>query len=238
MKKIGKVILIFFVATATLAFFPSITSFLFAIATIMLLPIGFIQDKISFYLKDSWKKIVIAVLIILGIIIVPTTDASDSSSSSDGAPEPQNVVEEEEDSDLVAFHSEELINKVLSAYNENAEDKFTPEMVRQGTHSNQAAMYGENVSIRLAVINDGKGLMIDLDNRNKEYMETLFTNFYKALRPEASGDDISDAWEEITTTEYSYYEPYVVDGIECSYSETVEADGYYSYYVKLTVDKY
>lgn len=224
-----------------LAFFPHFCCFFFLIAGVLLLPIKSLQNLFSFYLKKSFKIIIITLSIVLAFMLFSiddsieketpnTTETSNNNSSYSDYEYPKEANE--------FYHNNKHINRLINDYNDIAEYKIVNGTIDSDQLDNGAYTDCNNVNITIHANDAGLFIKCSQESADDSSIEPLFRDFCKSINPNITDKKIKEAWEALQTLEYQYYDIYEFDGIECAYTASDLWNGEKSFDIRINCKSY
>ncbi len=200
-------------------------------------------------------KIVLIVILWIFVLVVGTSNYDEKPNIDNNIPDStyeakvdngvsasdseQLVTPKLEEKVVVKYHNNKHINKLLTDYNTIAEYPITPEMVQNGAYNFTANISCNGVWIRISATSNN-GIFVDYNDEaaNDTTIQPIFRDFCKALNSEIKDDDVDSVWKILQTEKYQNYNPYIFEGIECTYGESPLVNGEHRYIVKTNCKSY
>lgn len=197
-------------------------------------------------------KIALIVLLWVFIFVVGATNSEDSKTGDESNPSNSYIEstvgetsteeateENTEATNTVKYHGNEQVNNLLTDYNAVAECPITPEMVENGAYNYSANVSCNGVWI-MVYATSNNGIFVDYQDEaaSDKNVKQLFKGFCKALNADITDEDVNVAWAALQTGQYKNYNAYDFEGIECTYVESLLANGEHRYIIKTNCKTY
>lgn len=242
------IISIFFLLSS-FSFFPSFSSILILLAGILILPVSFIQNKLSFYLKKPLKIASVIVLMLLALVFLPAKEkpAVENDVPVTTKEQLEEPVDKTEDTveqataevaatdSAIEYHKDKDISTLLISYNKNAEHPIDAAMILSTDHDS-ANIACNSASVKIT--HNSLGMFVDLvdEAENDVAIYPLFVGFMKAINTAITTEEIDAIWTELQTGNYNHYDgKYSNQGIDISYDTVELNNGTHKYIVMIEV---
>jgi hypothetical protein len=155
-------------------------------------------------------------------------------------------MEQDQENEIVKYHRNKAVNQFITSYNEVSEYPISPDAVGTSNGGNTGSFQYDG-GPNIAVTHNSSGqLMIRLlhEDETDGKIVYIFEDICRAIDPTLSDEDISGAINEIRSNDYSYYAPYQLHNLKCSYNSgpvgyaTEGGNGIYKYQIDVIVDNY